>query len=301
MVLRAVMAVRSVESISAASHSAESEGRSSSTKPTESSFHSLFSRTSPIFTCITFAPTVSAASRISTGRKARLSATAGPPICNSAAPPGVSQRTSDLPDAPVTNEGLPGSSSRTKRFISATRAPGVNVANVSAFRAVRNLVNSRSLCEQAAESASRSARLGPVRAGGGPALGLELDSCARQGWPTKAASAITKTIRAPCTMQADFTLVLRDAENRRQILCKRRSRHHLVKSRRARLRRKIGLHVREKSDHAHAVFDGAHALDCLDRLAARVQVHNHELRRALQQRQQGVPIRGHFQLDAQMF
>src|SRR5882724_2086295 len=300
MAFRASMAARSVDSICAASHSAASEGRSSSTSPTESSFHSPFSRTSPIFTCITFAPIVSVASRTSTGRKARLSAISAPPICASAAPPGVSQRTSGLPDAPVTSAGLPGSSSSTKRFISATRAPGVSVPKVSAFRAVRNFVNSRSFCEQAAESASRSARLGPVTALGGLLPGLELDSCARLSAPTNKVSATTERIRALTTRQFAFTSILRSPKNRRQILREGRSRHDLIAARCPGLRGQIRLHVRKKSHHPHAILAGPHPLDRLNRLAARIQIHDHQFRRALQQCQQCIAAGGHLEFQTEM-
>ena len=128
--------------ICAESHSTASEGKSSSTSPTEINFHSPCSRTSPIFTCSTLSPVVSVASRISTGSSARLSSTSAPPICISAVPTGVSQRTSGRPAAPVTSDGLPGSFNSTNRFINATRAPAVSVANVSALRVVKYFVNS---------------------------------------------------------------------------------------------------------------------------------------------------------------
>jgi hypothetical protein len=44
--------------------------------------------------------------------------------------------------------------------MSATRAGGVRWAKVSAFRVVRNLENACSLCEQAADKASRKAAVG---------------------------------------------------------------------------------------------------------------------------------------------
>src|SRR5260221_11085815 len=68
------------------------------------------------------------------------------------------------PEALGNREGLPGSFKSTKRFMSATRAEGVRCAKVSALRAVRNFEKACSLCEQAADKASRKAAVGAPRA-----------------------------------------------------------------------------------------------------------------------------------------
>src|SRR5260370_21476531 len=64
--------------------------------------------------------------------------------------------------------------------MSATRAEGVRWAKVSAFRAVRYLEKDCSLCEQAANSASRRAAVGAsaafVEAAAVPACSAELPS-----------------------------------------------------------------------------------------------------------------------------
>src|SRR5579871_262874 len=277
------IAVFSVSPICAVSHSTASEGKSSSTNPTEISFHSPCSRTSPIFTCSTFSPTVSVASRISTGSSARLSSTSAPPICISAAPTGVSQRTSGRPAAPVIRDGLPGSFSSTNRFINATRAPAVSVAKVCALRVVRYLVNSVSSCRHAAANACRNARLGPVNgvafpvgaAGGAPTLfGFELDSWAASAQVT-ATGRNTATVAATIVFRKDKFLLLRAAQNLRKVLCKLRPRHHFIAPGRARLLRQIHLYVRQKSNHAHAILPGSHALDGLNRSVSCVQIDNH--------------------------
>src|ERR1700730_15455586 len=78
------------------------------------------------------------------------------------------------PEADGSRDGWPDSFKSTKRFISATRAAGVRCANVSAFRAVRNLEKDCSLCEQAANKASRKAAVG---ASGAPVAGVALLAC----------------------------------------------------------------------------------------------------------------------------
>src|ERR1700687_1222135 len=239
------MAPRSVDSISAASHSKARAGKSSKTSPTESSFQSLFSRPSPICTRITLAPVVSVASRTSTGRKARLSEISAPPICNSAAPPGVCQWTVGRPEPVGSREGLPGSFKSTNRFMNATRAKGGRWAKVFTFRDVRNLEKDCSLCEQAADKASRKAAVG---ASGAFVAGVtvlpgaaELVSCAADVKPKSsrvgAKASLSKGARRTTTS------VLRRGKNGRQVLCEGRARHDFITTRGTSLRGQFRLHV----------------------------------------------------------
>src|SRR5216684_330456 len=89
---RASRAPVSVVSISAASHSTSSAGRSRSSKPSESSFYSPPSRTKPMVIWWTLAPVASVASRSSMGRNAILSLSSAPPSCISVVTSGVWQR-----------------------------------------------------------------------------------------------------------------------------------------------------------------------------------------------------------------
>src|ERR1700745_1901540 len=110
--------------------------------------------------------------------------------------------------------------------MSATRAGGVRCAKVSAFRVVRNLENACSLCEQAADKASRKAAVGA--SGALPATALlafetELDSCAAT------TDAKSNNREASLTKAAAHrnTSILCYRKNRRQILREDRARHHL--------------------------------------------------------------------------
>src|SRR5260221_2675102 len=96
-----------------------------------------------------------------------------PPILISAVPYGVVQLTMGRPAAFAVALGLPGSLSRTKRFMSSVRAAMVRRENDCAFRAVRNLVNATSSCEQAAESVSRRESVGTAIGGAGSVTDLE--------------------------------------------------------------------------------------------------------------------------------
>src|SRR5258706_3920195 len=297
------MAARSVDSISAASHSKARAGRSSRTSPTESNFQSPFSRTSPICTRITLAPVVSVASRTCTGRKARLSEISAPPICNSAAPPGVSHWMVGRPEALGSREGLPGSFKSTKRFMSATRAAGVRCAKVSALRAVRNLEKDCSLCEQAADKASRKAAVGAsgaIAAAVGAAVltcGAELLSCAGATDPQSNSTAAKANLndRARRT-----TSILCRGKNGRQALREGRARHHFVATRGASLRGQVRLHVRQEADHPNAIFRGAQPLDRRDRLVSRIEIHDQQFLRGSKETLQRVGSRGDLHFDAEM-
>src|SRR6266404_4154128 len=297
------MAARSVDSISAASHSKARAGKSSNTSPTESSFQSFFSRTSPICTRIALAPVASVASRTSTGRNARLSEISAPPICNSAAPAGVSQRIVGRPEPVGSREGLPVSFKSTKRFMSATRAEGVRCAKVSAFRAVRYLEKACSFCEQAADKASRKAAVGAsgaIAAAVGAAVltcGAELLSCAGATDPqsnsTAAKASLNKSARRT-------TSILCRSKNRRQVLREGRARHHFVATRGASLRGQVRLHVRQEADHPNVIFLSAQPLDRRDRLVSRIEIHDQQLGRGIKQSLQRVGSRGDFHFDAEM-
>src|SRR6266849_6190577 len=295
------MAARSVDSISAASHSKARAGKSSNTSPTESSFQSFFSRTSPICTRIALAPVVSVASRTSTGRNARLSEISAPPICNSAAPAGVSQRIVGRPEPVGSREGLPVSFKSTKRFMSATRAEGVRWAKVSAFRAVRYLDKDCSLCQQAANRASRKAAVGAsgafVEAAAVPACAAELLSCAGA---VKAKSNHPGTRASPSQRARCTTSILRRGEDGRQVLCERRARHHFIATRGACLRGQFRLHVRQEAHHPHAIFRGTHPLDRGDRLISRVQVYDQQFGRGIKQGHQRIGSGRHFHFNAEM-
>src|SRR5579859_667495 len=299
----ASMAACSVESISAASHSNASVGKSRRRRPTERSFHSPFSRTRPILTCTVLLPTVSVASRTSTGRKARLSADSAPPICSSAAPAGVWHCTVGRPEGLGRSEGLPGSLRSTKRFIKATRAEGVRRAKVSALRAVRNFANDCSLCEQAAEMASRSAAAGEpgrlVTAELELASGGELDSCAGKYCAVEEARAISRRKRMGSTRCAG-TLILGGAENSGKILREAGAGEDIVATGGAGLGGEVGLYVGKESDDAHAVLSGTQVLDGLERLAAGVKVDEDQLRGGVQEGEEGVVIGGDLQLDTEV-
>src|ERR1700738_1529654 len=132
------------------------------------------------------------------------------------------------PEALGSREGLPGSFKRTKRFMSATRAAGVRCAKVSAFRVVRNLEKACSLCEQAADKASRRAAVG---ASGAPVAGVallacggELLFCAAGRDPQSKSTGIKASLNKDARRT---TSVLCRRKNGRQILRERRARQHL--------------------------------------------------------------------------
>src|SRR5216684_12395 len=302
---RASMAARSVESISAASHSKASVGKSRRRRPTERSFHSPFSRTRPILTRTALLPTVSVASRTSTGRKARLSAVSAPPICSSAAPPGVWQCTMGRPEGLGSSEGLPGSLRSTKRFIKATRAEGVRCAKVSALRAVRNFAKACSLCEQAAEMASRRAAVGEpgalaVAELALPAVGRELDSCARMHCAGKNASRVSKRNRLGEIFCTGSTSILGGAEDGGEILREAGAREDVVATGGAGLGGEVGLHMGKESHDANAVLFFTQLLDGLQGLAAGVQVDDDQPGHGLQQGEERVVGGGDFQLHAEV-
>src|SRR5215471_136565 len=112
------------------------------------------------------------------GRNAMLSVTSAPPICISVVTLGVSQRTIGRPEGLAATVALPGSLSRTKRFMRATRAAGVILENASLLRTVRKRVNSVWSWEHAAASTLPSALPGPLCAEEvfGKASGFEVDS-----------------------------------------------------------------------------------------------------------------------------
>src|ERR1700688_4305258 len=300
----ASMAACSVESISAASHSNASAGKSRRRRPTERSFHSPFSRTIPILTCTVLLPTVSVASRTSIGRKARLSAVSAPPICSSAAPAGVWHCTVGRPEGLGRSDGLPGSLRSTKRFIKATRAEGVRRAKVSALRAVRNFANDCSLCEQAAEMASRSAAAGePGTAVAGElalASAREPDSCAGRYCAGKNPSAISRRKRLGNNFCAD-TSILGGAENGGEILREAGAGENIVATGGAGLGGEVGLHVGKESDDAHAVLFRAKVFDGSQRLAAGVEVDEDQFGGGIQEGEEGVVGGGDLQLDAEVF
>src|SRR5712692_7942234 len=301
---RASMAARSVESISAASHSKASVVKSRRRRPTERSFHSPFSRTRPILTRTALLPTVSVASRTSTGRKARLSAVSAPPICSSAAPPGVWQCTMGRPEGLGSSEGLPGSLRSTKRFIKATRAEGVRCAKVSALRAVRNLAKACSLCEQAAEMASRSAAVGEPGALAAAelalAIGRELDSCARTHSVGKNASRASGRNRTGIFLLAGSTSILGGAEDGGEILREAGAREDVVATGGAGLGGEVGLHMGKEGYDANAVLFFTQVSDGLQGLAAGVQVDDDQLGRGLQQGEECVVGGRDFQLHAEV-
>src|ERR1700730_16686827 len=144
------------------------------------------------------------------------------------------------PEADGSREGWPDSFKSTKRFISATRAAGVRCANVSAFRAVRNLEKDCSLCEQAANKASRKAAVGASGAFVAEAAilscAVELLSCAVAITP-KSSSAGAQT--SPNKGARRTTSVLCRAQNCRQILCERGPRQYFIATRGARLRGQV--------------------------------------------------------------
>src|SRR6185369_17733051 len=84
----------------------------------------------------------------------------------SAAPSGVVQRIEGRPELEE-KAGLPAPSSRTKRFISSTRAAGVRREKDSALRAVRTCSKRVSSWAQAAARRSRRATEGASDAGAG--------------------------------------------------------------------------------------------------------------------------------------
>src|SRR5262249_48896941 len=149
---------------------------------------------------------------------------------------------------------FPGSSSSTKRFMKATRAPGVSPVKVSALRAVRNFAKLRSLCEQAAERASRRAADGPVTtAAAGAASRGALDSCASTDLPPLAASqkeAASTMSRAHLKWTSAFTLILCCGEDLCQVLGEGGARHHFVAPGGTSLRCEFGLDMGEETDHA---------------------------------------------------
>src|SRR5258708_40052594 len=115
--------------------------------------------------------------------------------------------------------------------MSATRAGAVRWAKVSAFRVVRNLEKACSLCEQAADKASRKAAVGAsgvIAAAVGAAVltcGAELLSCASATDPqsnsTAAKASLNKSARRT-------TPILCPGKNGRQVLREGRARHHFV-------------------------------------------------------------------------
>src|ERR1700738_4747263 len=207
------------------------------------------------------------------------------------------------PEALGSREGLPGSFKRTKRFMSATRAAGVRCAKVSAFRVVRNLEKACSLCEQAADKASRRAAVGASGATAAAvgavvlACGAELLSCAGATDPksNSAGGKANLTKRARRT-----TSILCCGKNRCKVLCEGRARHHFVATRGTSLRGQVRLHVRQEADDPYRIFVGAQPLDRRDRLASRIEIHDQQLRRGIKQSLQRVGSRGDFHFDAEM-
>src|SRR5260370_38674988 len=126
------------------------------------------------------------------------------------------------PEGLGSSEGLPGSLRSTKRFIKATRAEGVRCAKVCALRAVRELAKACSLCEHAAEMASRSAAVGePGALAAGElalAIGRELDSCARTHSVGKNASRASGRNRTGIFLLAGGTSILGGVEDGGEIL-----------------------------------------------------------------------------------
>src|ERR1700686_5422852 len=159
-------------------------------------------------------------------------------------------------EAVGSSKALPGWFNSTKRFMSATRAEGVRWANVSALRAVRNFENDCSLCEQAADNASRNAAVG---ASGAFVTVATLLLCPEEllSWP--AAVCMAKLGRSTTAMNLSqvarrTTLVLCRCKNGRQILREGGPRHNFIATRGTSLRREFRLHVREEADHAHLIF-----------------------------------------------
>src|SRR5260370_10420840 len=156
------------------------------------------------------------------------------------------------------SEGLPGSLRSTKRFIKATRVEGVRCAKVSALRGVRNLAKACSLCEQAAEMASRSAAAGEpgalAAAEPGSAAGRELDSCARTHRIGKNASRASGRNRTGIFLLAGSTSILGGAQDGGEILREAGAREDVVATGGAGLGGEGGLHMGQVSYDSNAVL-----------------------------------------------
>src|SRR6267378_2424410 len=299
MARKASRAPCSVVSVSAASHSASREGRSRSSRPRESSFHSASSRTNPIVTWRTVAALESVVSRSSIGRKAMLSRNSVPPICISVVTAGVWQRRMGRPAGFVEAVGLPGSLSRTKRFMSAMRAKGVMRAKACLLRAVRKRAKSIWLWEQAADRTSRRAAAGVVVADGAAAgtvtagaLGWELDSWAKPALAVKEATQKKKRTRRSMLVGCKFQSILCHAEDRGQVLSESGARHHFIAAGLLGLGGKVHLHMGEEAHNADILSNEAQHFDGLDRMAARVQIHDDEFWTALHEVHERVAIGG---------
>src|SRR5579859_4360263 len=141
--------------------------------------------------------------------------------------------------------GLPGSLKSTNRFINSVRAATVSLEKDSVLRVVRSFLKATSSCEHAATRTSRSAEAGPATtAAGGACISVprELDSCAAQS-PANTKAPASKR-HCPLLIS-----ILRLRQNLRKLRSELRARHHLLESRGFRLRGKVRLHVRKKSNH----------------------------------------------------
>src|SRR5712691_6731092 len=106
--------------------------------------------------------------------------------------------------------------------------------------------------------------------------GLEVDSC------EKAFAAVSRTAqfrnksRPRVFVLSKITSILCHAQDRRQILRKARAWQNFVASCRLSLSGQLCLHVRQESDHADVLARLPQLFNRLERLAARVQVHDDE-------------------------
>src|ERR1700676_320675 len=150
------------------------------------------------------------------------------------------------PETVGSSKALPGWFNSTKRFMSATRAEGVRWANVSALRAVRNFENDCSLCEQAADNASRNAAVG---ASGAFVTVVALLLCAEELLSCPAAICTAKAGTSATAMDLSqvarrTTSVLCGGKNGREILREGGPRHNFIATRGASLRSQFRLDVR---------------------------------------------------------
>src|ERR1700730_13564231 len=241
--------------------------------------------------------------RSSMGRKATLSRSSAPPTCISVVTSGVWHRTMGRPAGFADAAALPGSLSRTKRFIRAMRAAGVMREKASRFRTVRKRAKSVWLWEQAADNTSRRAAAGAAAAVGvlvAGTLAWEFDSRPRPAVAAVSTEQSRKRIGRDILLGCEFTSILCHAQDGRQILRKRRPRHDFVATGGLGPGGKLGLHVRQEAHNADVLPEVAQLLDGLDRLAARVQVHNDESWLASQQLHQRIAVRGHLQFHAEL-
>jgi hypothetical protein len=174
-----------------------------------------------------------------------------------------------------------------------TRAAGVIREKESLLRTVRKRENPSWFCEQAAARALLSALPGAACAGIAPETfaasgsGFEPDSCAKQFAAAGNNPHITAKTHFLYFLWLDKWFltafiantgcsILGRAQYRGKILRKARPRQNFVAACGLRLRCQLRLHVRQKSHDTNVFVALTHFFNGFERLAARVQVHNHE-------------------------